>query len=220
MWTKKGFVNIILVVLVVILAGAAGYFAFVKKQTSPTKTKQQKLNTQPTTQQMIPAPTSSILSSSETAGWDTYANERYNFSISYPQNWQKTEEKFTPFLRFGLFPRDPATEQKMPSNMVLFFIYENLGDYLNQGRHYANNEVYVSLKSNLESGSKLGRLKYKPILFNGFQSYLVDAGRDGSSIQLEQDGRVYLVILPYGISDTSQFNDVQKQILNSFKFLR
>ena len=65
---QKGFVNIILVVVIVVLVGAVGYFAFVKKsepvaqQTTPLPA-----NTQtPTPQQ--PSPTPLV---SETANWKT-----------------------------------------------------------------------------------------------------------------------------------------------------
>lgn len=76
---QKGFVNIILVAVIVVLVGVAGYFVFVKKselitqQPTPTPT-QTNIYTSPT-------PTSA----DETADWKTYTNTQYGFSFKYPE---------------------------------------------------------------------------------------------------------------------------------------
>ena len=80
---QKGFANIALIVLVVILAGVAGYFALVKKsepvaqQTTPPPTTTQT----PTPQQPSPTPIN------ETASWKTYKNDTYSFEVKYPSDW-------------------------------------------------------------------------------------------------------------------------------------
>jgi len=68
---QKGSVSIILVVVIVILLGVVGYFAFVKKS-SPIA-------------QQTPTPTPSV-EQDETVGWKTYENTKFNYSFKYPAN--------------------------------------------------------------------------------------------------------------------------------------
>ena len=79
---QKGFANIILVVVIVILVGAVGYFALVKKSEpiaqQPTPTSTQTIT--PTKPPVSPTPTTP----SETANWKTYTNTKYGISIKYP----------------------------------------------------------------------------------------------------------------------------------------
>jgi hypothetical protein len=82
---QKGFTNIILVVIIVILIGAVGYFAFIKKP-------------EPVAQQTIPTPTQTITPTKtpasptptpkdETANWKTYTDIKHGYSIRYPSDW-------------------------------------------------------------------------------------------------------------------------------------
>lgn len=76
---QKGFANIVLVIMiVVILIGAVGYFAFVKKSEpiapqspTPTPTKTQKA--------ISPTPTPD-----KNVSWKTYADSNLNYSFQYP----------------------------------------------------------------------------------------------------------------------------------------
>ena len=70
---QKGFANIILVVVIVILVGAVGYFAFVKKS-------------EPIAQQPTPTPTPTPTSKDETVSWKVYENIKFNYSFKYPAN--------------------------------------------------------------------------------------------------------------------------------------
>jgi len=78
---QKGFANIALIVVIVILVGAVGYFAFVNKsepitgQPTPTPTQ--------TNTAVSPTPTPQ----GETANWKTYRDTTYGFGIKYPSNW-------------------------------------------------------------------------------------------------------------------------------------
>src|SRR3989344_4251054 len=77
---QKGFVNIILVVVIVVLVGAVGYFVVVKKS-EPIA--QQPTSTPATSQTKSPTPTPK----DETANWKTYSNNRYSYTILYPSSW-------------------------------------------------------------------------------------------------------------------------------------
>lgn len=82
---QKGFVNITLVVVIVVLVGVVGYFTFVKKskpivqQPTPTST------TTPT-KTFTPIPIST--SQDGTVNWKIYSNSEYGFQFKYPSNWR------------------------------------------------------------------------------------------------------------------------------------
>lgn len=80
---QKNLTNIILVAVIVILLGAVGYFALVKK---PPKIAQQ-TNT--------PAPIQTQTPKNETADWQTYKNDKYGFSFQYPQSWTVNDQSYS-----------------------------------------------------------------------------------------------------------------------------
>ena len=61
---KKGYINIILAVLIVVLVGTVGYLTFVKKP-----------------EPIIPTP------KDETSSWKTYKSEDFNYELRYPSTW-------------------------------------------------------------------------------------------------------------------------------------
>ena len=76
---QKGFANIILVVVIIILVGAIGYFTFVKKSESVAQQ-----STLTLTKTLVsPTPTTP----SETANWGTYKNTTYGFEFNYNPKW-------------------------------------------------------------------------------------------------------------------------------------
>lgn len=80
---QKGFANIVLIVLIVVLAGVVGYFALVKKTPEVAQQINSSTPTSTQTQNPIPTPTPS----DETANWKTYKNGKNNFSFRYPNKW-------------------------------------------------------------------------------------------------------------------------------------
>ncbi len=88
---NKGVVNVWLVVLIVVIALAAGYFAFKNSGTSTPQTEQ---------------PQNQVAPTDETAGWKTYHIEEYNFEFKYPSSWKleldaTTEEGSTAIFSDG-----------------------------------------------------------------------------------------------------------------------
>src|SRR3989338_7700510 len=88
---QKGFANIALVVAIVIVVGAVGYFVFVKKsepiaqQPTPTPTQKVQTPTPIVTPTQTPSPTPTA--TNPTANWKTYRVSGYNgYEFKYPQN--------------------------------------------------------------------------------------------------------------------------------------
>ena len=103
---QREFSNIILVVVVVILVGVVGYFAFVKKSepvTQQTLTPTSSLT--PTATSVKTAALSPTPSPVVKSGWKTYANSKYKFSIQYP-DYLKSSKAQT----FNLFEADSSAD--------------------------------------------------------------------------------------------------------------
>src|SRR3989338_2773263 len=75
---QKGFANIIFVVVIVMLVGAVGYFAFVKKSEPPS----QQPTPTPTQTQNLQSPTPSAPIAVE------YRNNQYGFKFALPTSWK------------------------------------------------------------------------------------------------------------------------------------
>jgi len=105
---NKGFANIVLIVLVVVLAGVAGYFALTREQkpTAQQTTPSPLTTPTPISQQPSPTPTN------EMASWKTYRNTFSRIELKYPQSWKLTEtEEFKDKVSMGmsLFSLESAT---------------------------------------------------------------------------------------------------------------
>ena len=89
---QKGFSNIVLIVLIVIvLAGVVGYMALVKKS-APTEQSNNVQNVQPTppttTNNLPPPPVAK-----ETSGLKTYSDNSLGFTFQYPNDYTVTEKE-------------------------------------------------------------------------------------------------------------------------------
>ncbi|MBI5732215.1 MAG: hypothetical protein HY982_02545 [Candidatus Magasanikbacteria bacterium] len=120
---QKGFANIILVVVIVILVGAVGYFAFVKKSEpvaqQPTPTPIQVTNTPKSNPTPTPTP------ADPTANWKVYSNTRYAYTIKYPTNWFAD----TTYSENDFTQRGPAEDNEFIGGDTGFSNYPNASGY-------------------------------------------------------------------------------------------
>lgn len=91
---QKGFVNII-IVLVVVLAGVLGYVALVKKPTSigesqPNDLQNVQQDLPPTSNNTGTSVNQKPIPPSETADWKPYRNEKFSFGFKYPKSAKLT----------------------------------------------------------------------------------------------------------------------------------
>lgn len=68
---QKGFANIAIVVLIIVVGAVVGYFYWTQKTATPVE-QAQKTN---------------VLPSQQTTDWKTYRSERYGYVIQYPKDW-------------------------------------------------------------------------------------------------------------------------------------
>jgi len=85
---QKGFANIVLILIIVVLAGAAGYLYWTSKTAKPVE-QGRTINTQLPQQTPSPQTNNTVTPpsqkpSDETANWETYTNSQYGFSFRYP----------------------------------------------------------------------------------------------------------------------------------------
>lgn len=79
----RGFANIILIVAVVILAGALGYVALVKKS---TPAEQPQSNDLQSIQPVAIVTNNTLVQKNTVSNWQTYTNSQHGYWISFPQN--------------------------------------------------------------------------------------------------------------------------------------
>ena len=104
MKNQKGFVNIILIVVIVLVAGTVGYFVLIRKQepVTPQTTAPPPAVQTPTSRMPIPAPTD------ETADWKTYKKQGL-FEFKFPPKFSITEGSDTGYFSVNL--KSPQNER-------------------------------------------------------------------------------------------------------------
>lgn len=108
----KGFVPIIVLVLVVLTIALGGFY-LVRSQKSTLKSQNTKIVQQPPQ-----SPSLSPLPSTETANWKTYTNTTYNFSIKYPDAWYIGEQQNVIYVNNAPIPSIPLTHG-LPSSLQI-----------------------------------------------------------------------------------------------------
>jgi len=210
---QKGFANIILVVVIVILVGAVGYFAFVKKSGPITQ--------QPTptpTQTKTPAPTPTPTPISENK--NTFVNNPYGLEFTLPSGYfigsnhygvtdaTKAEAFF--FRKEssnynGVPVLDVSTNLKLSSSQTLQQLAQSVYD-MNKGKNYVTTD--------LKSSNYGGVVAYEFGLQSGYTnpngSQLLDSS-GGKVVFLYQNGKVFQFLQTGADSGLTG-------ILNSLKF--
>ena len=211
---QKGFANIILVVVIVILVGAVGYFAFVKKsepviqQSTPTTT--------PTKTPVSPTPTPTPTPQNK----NTFVNNPYGLEFTLPSGYfvgsnhygvtdaTKAEAFF--FRKessnySGVPVLDVSTNLKLSSGQTLQQLAQSVYD-MNKSKNYVTTD--------LKGGSYGGVAAYEFGLQSGYTNtnggQLLDSS-GGKVVFLYQNGKVFQFLQTGADSGLTS-------ILNSLKF--
>lgn len=205
---QKGFANIILVVVIVILVGVVGYFAFVKKsepvtqQLTPTSTSTQ-------TKTPAPTPTKTTTPTPETVSWKTYTNNRVSYQFDYPASGLKLAIDETikyPSTRTG----DSKTEDlvQFATNQVAYSVGTEIGIKHNSVESWIQDTNVSHIDGNISS--------YTKISVGGKIAYTSNAGL---ATYVYNNGNIYMIIARAGIAPSVDKNDsIYSHLLSTFKF--
>ncbi|OGZ43659.1 MAG: hypothetical protein A3C80_04560 [Candidatus Ryanbacteria bacterium RIFCSPHIGHO2_02_FULL_45_43] len=160
---QRGFANMVLVVVIVILVGAVGYFMFVKKfepgsqQPTPTPTQ--------TNTAVSPTPTPQ----SETAQWKIFTNTEYKYRINYPPDWelgQITVKQSPAAVRFTKITKQG---DKYLNDAVVDVIVEP-----NPLRKTPTEEWYREWVKQIPTGINLEGVKFEETTFKNMKALKID----------------------------------------------
>ena len=211
---QKGFANIILVVVIVMLVGAVGYFAFVKKSEpvaqQPTPTPTQVTNTPKS------SPTPTTTPADPTANWKTYTNTQHGIEFKYPNNWEidaadTNKGQADSFLDVHLTNYKVADRADCSK-----FIGMEI-----QAFHPIEGSFDTFVKSQVNTGGMGPSGNLTPIIIGGHTAYKVDnsgwdGGCGGPGYFIKASSTKYMYIFSGRGKETDQ--KIIDQILATFKF--
>ncbi len=190
---KKGFANIVLIILAVLLIGVVGYFELAKRS--------------------VPEPVSNVISN-----WKTYTNDNYGFGFSYPSIYTtKIFDKLeTPGALFEINIVGPAKTSKFDSPTTISIdVWSNskqlsLLDWVKTNSSFSN---YNSDSSNTD-------FKDETLAGHKAISYLWQ-GQDENGRTVVIDNNQTILLLNIGVnSHTDQLWQDFDKILPTFKFTK
>ncbi len=201
---QKGFTNIILIVVIVILLGVVGYFVFIKKSEpiiqQPTPT-----STQTTTTPKTPA---SPIPINRTANLKTYTNIKYGFKFKYPNNL-KAITLFYSSQNINVCDTDDKPDFRQNCYFGLDY-YNNLYDLTGSQADKLGNQV-LTISEYVDARGWLGITKASLSQGSGYcGTYQLPNESTVRSCIFEHNGYFFQIPTP----DTK----VGNQILSTFKF--
>lgn len=218
---QKGFVGIIILVVVLILAGLGGAYYFSKSQVSKPQIQNSTIISQ--TPQSIISASPAPAGTGETANWKTYVSEDKTFSFKYPPNGEVQS-----------FSTDPQVIINNNSNAPYFYLtVEITGNPKNlTSRQVLENEV-LELREDKNMPGDTGKslANYRQSTITDYRSGVTQGtsmrwGQDGDSVSdaLEvvavKDSKIYKFSIHDGNGAVEEYQKaLLNQILSTFKFL-
>lgn len=167
--SQKGFANIALIILIVILVGMGGFYFFRKSKLTVQTIPNLENKILPITQTQSDSP-STILTQDKTADWKTYENAKYGIKFKYPAILAPTEkEKTHPVAgkSFEIIFR----ENNVQSFVVVVYLKNPTGD-IDQSLNYLKTGYSDSQKTTVNNYPALSYLNgSNVIIFSGQKSY-------------------------------------------------
>lgn len=163
------------------------------------------------------------------AQWDEYANEKYNFRITYPSHWNKYDYDEGNTTLAGI-TFSPLTERQLIENGGPMFtiLPLHLSDKTNQELAQLRVEGLKSFDANLEtemsevslSGTSAVRAEMKRTTITG--SSLQDTeGPEGKAVVywLLKNTRRFEISFVYPVSEKEKYGPIFDQMIATFQFL-
>lgn len=208
---QKGFVNIILVVVIVVLLGVVGYFTFVKK---PKPVAQQLAPTQvANTPKSSPAPTPAP--DDPTANWKTYTNTQYGIEFKYPNNWETDAYDTNANNSFSIHFTNYKVKDRVDCSK---FIGMEI-----QAGHTIEGSFDAFVKSEVNNIGMGPSGNLTPIIIGGHAAYKVensgwDSACGGPGYFIQESSTKYVYIFSGRGKETDQ--KIIDQIISTFKFTK
>lgn len=211
--TSKGFVSIALVVVIVIIAGVAGYLVvnnrvLVAEQTpTPTSAPSQTKSTTPTLKD-------------ETASWKIYSSVKYGFEIKYPPTFVFDENYYGQVefsVAFGL-----PYNQIFGSNHPAYKSAPSIGIKINRLGSSVTLDSYIRSLSTELSGVRItGEAKVAGVAAITTQS-CGEGGACVNSVHVAHNNLVFTIIdLHAGVTGAKgSAPDIYAQAISTFKFTK
>jgi hypothetical protein len=217
---RKGFVQIIIAVIVVLAIGAGAMFVYQKYSQKPTLSPTQTTaNNNPT--QTINKTSPSPVTSDETAGWKTYTNTAEKITFKYPNDWDTVAPsgKEDPTL---VTVRSPIVIDS-PSEPLRYLLTIIVAPTQQNSVSEAMDSTIAQIKSQNPNYPQINTEKIK--VGNQEAELTTDLPSQGGSIQIYiiYNKRLYqLTFLPYDPKKAEwrsrEFRRTLDNILSTFKF--
>lgn len=187
----------------VILVGAGWWVASSKYKAENQKLKNQ-LSSSSSTSTTSSSTTSTTSSAVDpTAGWKTYTNNEYGFSIKYPSSWSMNGD-------INTFNGVAFSTQGEMSSKITISGYKSVSDY---------SEKYNTLEDFIKEQCSDGTAN--PTTLDSNKAYECDRGVESSefTIIVQREGKLILIGFPNIIGRDKLTSD-QENVLASFKFTK
>ncbi len=194
-WKKLILIGLVLVILII----GGGTFVLSQQETNTPETKiiAQPTAGQPTT---IPDPT---------ADWKTYINEKYQYSLKYPPQWEIQNEKSLQSENIYFYTKSAQN----PNYNAYFFITvdQNVKNFT------PNKEWYMEWANQIPAGISIDKIKFEGTVFHGYPALKVDS----DELFFAKGNSVFRIALAVPNGDEEYKEGVKSvfdQILQTFKF--
>lgn len=197
---QKGFANIVVVMLVVILAGAVGYFALIKRPILTTP------GTSSLAQNTAPPDT--------TPQWISYTNREHKYRVSYPPDWKLgsvTAEPSPAAIRFTKITKQNGTYL---NDAVIDIIVEP-----NPLNTTPTEAWYRAWAAQIPAGINLEGIEIKETMFKNVRALIIN----NSSVFFAKGSNMFRIQWHVaGDYDSSLVTSTEQnfeQLLSTFEFL-
>jgi len=173
---QKGFVNIVLIGVLVLIVAVGGYLTWSKKSNQVAQNTTQNLASQEVNN--IETKTPATTTSDETADWKTYTNAQYGFEFKYPKDWELNEKDGTiDLIKYGPKKNLPGSYGDILVQLFIFIpkdTYDFIADIEAQNKDatYENNGIEYE-------DPEAKKITYSRFFESGFNGVLIPAGKAG-----------------------------------------
>ncbi|MFH1537063.1 MAG: hypothetical protein ABID45_03685 [Patescibacteria group bacterium] len=152
----------------------------------------------------------------------TYASDEYGFKFKYPDSWSLTENKENNYNFPVVSAVSPETQVAFDNKKVLYandislYYYPSVAE---EPENQINNLGATNLQNLIEKNPMITNIG--PIMIGNIKASEVIWGGQGSyyTILIEHNSHLYKILFG-NIDNKSKLNEVEKQIISTFEFIK